>query len=136
MRLRPRQQNAATAAPPSDPLQAVPRVAPNVHARTARGGALHLRMDLPPKGRIGAFVLRHFGWQRHHLMNLDARGAAFWRLINGRRTLETIAGILAKKWKHGEEECRIAVMEYTRTLMTRGLIVLEVTAAEKGGRRK
>lgn len=128
-------EKAAKKALPEDPLKVVPKVAPDVEVRAAEDGSFHLRHRIPPEGEFGKLVRRILPWKRDKLVNLDERGTAYWKLVNGKRTLEEIADSLTIKWKLDEVECRRAVVVYTRSLMIRNLIVLEVKKPRKGRKK-
>jgi hypothetical protein len=112
------------ATPARDPFLAVPEVAPRVEGRVNAENCIHLRRRIPPKGRIAGFLARTLGWNRDVLVNLDPRGSAFWRLVDGQRNLESIQSEIRKQWNLKDEESRRAVLLFTRDLMTRGLLRL------------
>jgi hypothetical protein len=61
---------------------------------------------------------------------LDPKGAEFWALVDGCRSLRTIAARLGKRWKMETSEAEDAVILFTKMLMARQLIALEIPASE------
>lgn len=120
--------------PARDPFEAVPHVAPGVEARADPEGHIHLSRRIIPRLRVLHAVERRFGWRRTVQVNLDANGSLFWNQIDGTQSLEAIAKCIQKETGQSEEACRKATALFTRDLMARGLIQLEVPLpSEKGG---
>ena len=64
-------------------------------------------------------------------MALDQRGTWFWKQIDGRRSLLTLAGRMAREFDLSPEESRAAVVVFTKMLMLRHLIVLRTDSPRK-----
>lgn len=126
---------ADQALPARDPLAAVPLLAANVEFGTDNLGLIQLRRRLEPKGPLTRTMTRWAGLRYAARLNLDAAGSFFWRQIDGRRTLDAIAAALAAQFAWSTDQARTAVLEFTRVLMLRHLIRLQVeagTAAKAG----
>lgn len=123
--------------PARDPLEAVPRPAPDVDSNTHDGGErISLKRHIPPRSRIARFFESRFGLRRTVQVNLDTVGSFFWRQVDGKRNLRTIARLLRAEFRLNEEKSRLATLQFTRDLMNRGLIQLQVPASPpKEGRR-
>lgn len=129
----------STASSPStrDLLAAVPIVAEDVIATPTPGRpGLKLERALPPSGRFAAWLERHFGLGRMQSYELDVVGTGFFQAIDGRRTLAQIEALLRKENRFSESESRTAVIEFTKTLMLRGLVALRVPGTPTKSRRK
>ena len=116
-----------------DPLAAVPRVAPEVEVRVADDGTYHVRKAVPSPGNGGFLEKLTRSWKRESYVNLDKNGTDFWKKIDGETTLGAIADTLSSEWDLDRTQCRRAVIQFTRSLMTRNLIVLEVSADTSQG---
>jgi hypothetical protein len=111
-----------------DPLDAVPVAPPDVRARSTPDGGLDLSRQVVPGNRFQAWMGRRL---RHDFVlraRLDARGAAFWTLVDGRRTVREVAAALAQREELDEAACRQAVVRYVADLMRRGWLGLHVGA--------
>lgn len=111
-----------------NPLDAVPRIASGVEARPDGDAGLHLRRKINPEGRVQHFFHRYLRWRREQYINLDKRGSDFWGLLDGTRDLRSIATLLARQWETSEAECQRAVLVYTRALMIRRLVEIQLAA--------
>ena len=112
-----------------NPFDAVPLVAPGVseEPREAPEGLL-LRRRLAPRSRLGAALARGLRYERSVHLKLDRPGAFFWRLIDGARDLDAIAGLVRAELQMSEEDARRATLLYVKELMTRNFIQLRVDA--------
>ena len=109
-----------------DPLAATPVVAPDVEALKDNAMQLQLRRPVPPRTVFGRTVQKVFGYTRKVRVNLDERGTEFWEQIDGARDLHEIERLLRQRYGLKVEESRRATIEFTKTLMTRGLICLRL----------
>jgi hypothetical protein len=115
-----------TPSPPRDPLAARPVVPPTVEMRRDREGRVHLRrpVSLGP-GWLGRMLMR-WGLVPARRTLLDERGSGFWELIDGERTLREIATLLRDTLHLDSAAAEEAVVLFTKMLMRRGLIALDV----------
>jgi len=109
-----------------DPLVLVPVPAPEVALAADGGESLRLRRQLPPRNRLEGWIGRHLGWGRQIHVTLDATGAAYWRALDGRCTVGQIANRLAGRFGYAAEESRRATLIFTRDLLVRGFIVVQL----------
>ncbi len=108
-----------------DPLAAIPHRAPDVETIPGEGGHVHLRRPIPATGLIGRLLPA--AWTRRwRSAVLDPVGAQFWQHIDAARTLRVIGEIIARDCGRDEADVRRAVLLYTRTLVQRHLIHLEI----------
>jgi len=107
-----------------DPLAAVPVIPPGVESADAPGGLVLCRT--PPAAGVLSFLERRFGWTRTRTFELDRAGAAFFRAIDGTRSLREIAQRLARELGLDPTEGRSRVLAFTKELMARGLIALRL----------
>jgi hypothetical protein len=108
-----------------DPLDAVPVVPTDVRSAPLPNGLL-LERRVPAEGRVGAFVERSLGLRRTRRFELDELGAAYFRAIDGTRSLSDIARELAERRGLGVEEGSRAVRAFTEALVARGLVALRI----------
>ena len=108
-----------------DPMEIIPVRADRTHLQ-ARGEQVCLTVELPVRNAIERFTTRWFHMQRNAQVNLDATGAAFWELVDGRRNLRRIASELARRFKFEPEASRLATLQFTKRLLVRGFLVVKV----------
>jgi len=114
--------------PAQDPLDkallAVPETEPATEAKPDNTGLIHLRRRVPaPKWFPRWLPAGH--WVR---VALDQRGTWFWKQIDGRRSLLTLAERMAREFDLNPEESRAAVVSFTKMLMLRHLVVLRTNS--------
>lgn len=109
-----------------DPLTAIPLVTPGVEARADAANLIQLRYQLPARSRLEHFFAITLQFRPPLRINLDERGSCFWRLIDGERNLHRIAERLGATFSLPREQANQAVMLFTRELMRRGVIRLEI----------
>ncbi len=114
-----------------DPMEAIPHITPGAEARADQKGILQVRMELPPKPGIGEFLARHLGMRRSFRLQLDERGSFFWNQIDGKINLKEIEKRLRKQYKIKHEEALKATVIFTKMLMARYVIQLEIPGIEK-----
>lgn len=111
-----------------DPLDAIPHVSPGAEARANDEGIMQVRMVLPPKPGLNEFLARKLGMRRNFRLQLDEQGTFFWKQIDGQANLKEIVKRLRKKYNLKHEEAVKAVVIFTKMLMARYVIQLEVPA--------
>ncbi len=119
----------------SDPFRAIPQAARNVEACATAAGGLQLRRRIISASRIVRYLESRLGWRRDARVNLDEHGAYFWHLIDGQRNLRAIAKCVRNHWGIYDEESRRATLHFTRDLMARGLIQLEIPPKKAAAER-
>lgn len=62
--------------------------------------------------------------QRRFLMNPPA-AVMIWEHCDGQRNVESIIEVFARRYRLTFHEARVAVMEYIRTLVQRGILAIE-----------
>ena len=113
--------------PLDNALLAVPETEPATETKPDETGLIHLRRRVPaPKWFPSWLPGGH--WAR---VALDQRGTWFWKQIDGRRSLLTLAGHMAREFNLSPEESRAAVVVFTKMLMLRHLIVLRTDSPRK-----
>ncbi len=63
---------------------------------------------------------------RERRIELDEIGAQVWHWIDGRRTVRELVRAFSDKFGVNHREAEVAVVEFLKSLMTRGLISMEV----------
>ncbi|MFW6153628.1 MAG: PqqD family protein [Planctomycetota bacterium] len=115
-----------------NPLDVVPDTEPNVEARSDSTDCLHLRRRFEPRGRLYRRVARLLRHRHEVRVVLDEQGTLFWRLMDGRRTLRTIAAEMAVAMDDADEdETRRAVILFAKLLMARHLVYLKIPTPAK-----
>ena len=112
--------------PARDPLDAVPLVADGVEARVGQGGLVQIKRTWRPARGIRGLLARTLKYEHTARLDLDALGSAYWRLVDGRRTLREIAAGLARESLQSERECRKATLQFTRSLVVRHFVDLKL----------
>ena len=118
--------SAAGAADRPHPFTAVPVVTEGVESREDDQGRIQLRLKLPERSGLKEFLARKLGFRRTVRVNLDETGSRFWKLIDGRRSLAEIEKEIRKQLDVSGKESREATVLFVKSLMTRGLIHLEM----------
>jgi hypothetical protein len=121
---------AGAGLPARDPLDAVPLVAEGVEARADSRGRIQLKRTWQPAGGVRGFLARTLKYEHSARLDLDEPGSAYWRLVDGRRTLREMAAALARDSSRSEDECRKATILFTRSLMVRHFVNLKVAERE------
>lgn len=117
--------------PSRDPLEAVPRPAPRVKAVSRGEDVLELQRRLPSATRWGAKIAKALHMQRFQRVKLDPLGSYYWKQIDGDTSLHDIAFALQRHTLQSLEECRSAVLVFTRDLMTRHMLQLKIDDPEQ-----
>ena len=116
----------------SDPLDVVPCIPQQVEARSDSKNNVQLRYCHPPKSRLDALVMRTLKLRKAIRVNLDERGSAFWRMIDGQHDLHWISGQIATKYDIADEQAKGAAVAFVRDLMLRGMVQLKVRPNNAG----
>ncbi len=109
-----------------DPFDAVPIVADGVECRTDAKGRLQLRKEIKPKPGMSELLARKLGFRSDIRVNLDENGSLFYKAIDGQRTLNDIERDLRKKWNLSKEKSKNSVVLFTKMLMVRHLMYLQI----------
>jgi hypothetical protein len=118
----------------SNPLTVVPLKPANVEVRTDSQGLIHLKMTPPLK----PFKRKVAQWLRYEYsakVELDEYGSYYYSLVDGEQTLSSIVDAMAQKLGKTRKETAQTVVAFTKSLMTRNLLVLKVPVmTPEGGR--
>lgn len=117
--------------PHSDPFLAIPHLDPKAEIRKDSRGSLQIRRRLPNRPGLSEFFARALGFRRALRINLDEGGTFFWNQVDGKRNLEKIDARVRREYGLERQESRNAVMLYTKALMLRHLIHLELPQIKK-----
>jgi hypothetical protein len=126
--------SADTLSPPH-PLDAVPLRVPGIESKPDADGSLHLRFRIPPRGTADGWLRNVLRLEPNLKLKLDPKGSEFWGLIDGKGSLREIAASLAQRWECSEQAAGDSVILFTKTLMTRNLVALEIPAHDKKERQ-
>ena len=109
-----------------DPLEAVPVASPfaRVEPRSSGPGAVLVLGGPAPTAPFARFFSR-LGFRRERRFELDTLGERYWSSIDGVRSLAHIQQRLIAEHGLTPALARRSVIEFTATLMRRGLIGLE-----------
>ena len=110
-----------------DPFQAVPVINSTVTVVRLADDALRLDGVLAPVNAVERFCAAKLGFKKRVSIMLDAVGASFWNSIDGVRTLDEIERLLREKYSFETQKSRAAVMEFTKNMMLKGVILLRLS---------
>jgi hypothetical protein len=109
-----------------DPLDAVPVRNTLAEHREDSRSCCQIRLRLEPKPGLGGRVIKRFGLHRDVRVDLDPCGSYFWSQIDGSQSLRAIERKIRNKFALNPEESRNATIMFTKTLMLRHLIQLNI----------
>jgi hypothetical protein len=109
----------------NNPLAVVPLKPANVEVRTDSAGCIHLKMT-PPLKPLKRKVAQWLRYEYSAKVELDAYGSYFYSLVDGEQTLSSIVDAMALKLGKSRKETASTVVAFTKSLMTRSLLVLKV----------
>lgn len=114
--------------PDRDPLDAIPMLPEHTEVMRDKSTGLQVRRRLIQKSKLIRSFEKIIGprWRRLHL---DERGAAYYRQVDGQRSLREIATNMAEELAVDADQTEEAVLLFTRDLMLRGMIVLDLGTA-------
>ena len=108
-----------------DPFAVVPLIPPGVELRRDSAGLIQLRLALPVKG-LKKRIADWLGHEYSRKVALDEYGTLYFSLVDGRRTLRVIVDAMMEQKGGTRKDMEERVILFTRVLMTRAMIVLEV----------
>ncbi len=121
-----------------DPFAARPVHAPHVTTQEVNG-KVQLRLGPPPGRGWRAWLDKRFAMFPFRMVCLDEVGTFFWKQIDGSRTLAEIEEQVRGHARMEASQSRDAVILFTKMLMRRSLIALQLPqpteAAAAGGSR-
>ena len=134
MRLTRRQKPIppSAAIPARNPLAAIPLIPGDIDHGADNLGLIQLRRRIQPKGSLTRRISRMVGFKYSARLNLDACGSFYWRQVDGTKNLDNIADAFATHFKCSTEEARTAVLKFTRTLLLRNMILLQIENYQPG----
>jgi hypothetical protein len=97
-----------------------------VRARADEQGRLQLKQSPPPGRGLRGFLARHFSMFPSRRACLDEKGTFFWQQIDGQTTLGEIEARLREHYRLEQRQSMDAVVLFTKMLMRRGLIALQL----------
>ncbi len=109
-----------------DPFDAVPVRNELAEWREDSRSCYQLKMRLPPKPGVGGRLSEKLGLHRDVRVDLDSRGSFFWSQIDGRQNLRAIEKKIRDQFSLKPQESREATLLFTKTLMLRHLIQLDL----------
>ena len=131
--VKSRKSEQTAAEPPreiTDEMLAVVPVRPeNVETREDSQGMLHLRVKLEPHGLVGR-VAKWMRYDYSRTYELDEFGTYFYRQVDGKTSLKTIIRRMVKQFDKPYKEVEYAVVLFTKTLMMKNMLVLEMPTSE------
>ena len=116
-----------------DPLAVVPRFLPHVQARPDKQGVLQLRQEVMIRG-IHSRVKRWLGMNCSRTLVLDDHGTRYFKLVDGTKTLREIVNEMMSPLGGDRASVEKAVLLFTKQLMQKGMLVLQVTPENQAGR--
>lgn|GEM_PF-1544317 len=108
------------------PLDAIPVPVPGIETREDSRGNLYLRLAIEQRGRFDAFVRKILRYTPARQVCLDKKGAEFWGLLDGVRSLRVISVIMAAGSGLEEHVAQDSAVLFTKMLMTRRFLLLEI----------
>lgn len=109
-----------------DPFEAVPVRNTLAEYREDSRSCCQIRLRLEPKPGLGGRVIKRFGLHRDVRVDLDPCGSFFWSQVDGSQNLRSIERKIRNKFALNPEESRKATITFTKTLMLRHLIQLDL----------
>ena len=104
---------------------ATPSILSGVEAYISADGTGQIRREIRNGGLFEKMRNRGAA-KRQSFFNLDAFGSIYWKHIDGRNTLSQIARKMADEFDWDLSATENSVFEFTKTLMSRGLIDLRI----------
>ncbi len=117
--------------PHTDPFLAVAHLDPKAVVRTDTNGHLQIRREQPARPGISEFLARNLGFRRALRINLDERGTFFWNQVNGMWSLGEIEMRVRQHYDLEAQESKAAIIVYTKALLLRHLMHLELPHMKK-----
>jgi hypothetical protein len=111
----------------SNPLAVVPLKPDNVEVKKDSQGLIHLKMT-PPLKPFKRKVAKWLRYEYSAKLELDEYGTFFYSLVDGEQTLSSIVDAMAQKLGKSRKETAMNVVAFTKSLMTRNMLVLMVPA--------
>jgi len=108
----------------SDLLAAVPVRHPGAKEQEAKNDALRLAVPLP-RSRVARWLTLGNNQPVTRQFELDERGAAVWRMIDGRMTVRAMIESFAKTHRLNLREAEVAMLSYLRTLSSRSIVAIQ-----------
>jgi len=127
-----RMKTPESAAGTWDPFAAIPHIADGVEVREDSRGLLQIRKTVAQKPGFMASIGRALGLERRARVILDAEGTLFWKQIDGRRSLRDIEKLVCPLVPEDDREKEKAIILFTKMLMARDLIRLEIKTRQGG----
>ncbi|OPZ87421.1 MAG: Coenzyme PQQ synthesis protein D [bacterium ADurb.Bin429] len=112
-----------------DMLAVIPIRPENVETREDSQGMLHLRVMLAPEGLVGR-VAKWMRYDYSRTYELDEFGTYFYRQVDGTTSLKTIIRRMVKQFDKPYKDVEYAVVLFTKTLMMKNMLVLEMPTSE------
>ena len=109
----------------SDPLGVIPLLADNVEVKTDSSGMMQAKVTTPVTG-LRKWLTEHFHYVYSRRFALDEYGTHYLSLVDGKRTLRQIVTDLTGKLNKDNIETEKAVLLFTKTMMIKGIVVLQV----------
>lgn len=122
----------ATKSARSNPLDAVPVPSPDAQTRNDGNGHAQVRMEIPEKPGLKEFLARKLGFRRTVHIRLDEHGSFVWGQMDGERSLAEIEIALRRQFDMSEEDSTLAIIRFTKMLMLRHLIHIELPVPRAG----
>ncbi|HAR67171.1 MAG TPA: hypothetical protein DCR55_13305 [Lentisphaeria bacterium] len=114
------------AVPAKNPFEAVPCHNPMAEVLLDQNNCCQIRMPVQRGSGFGAKLIRKFRLYRNIRVNLDAHGSFFWSQVDGKRDLRSIEQKLRTEFSLTVDQSRHATLQFTKMLMLRHLIQLQV----------
>ena len=109
-----------------DPFLAMPVKNNLAETKVAENSCVQIRLRVPPKPGIGSFFANKLGFHRDMRLNLDEQGSYFWSLLGNKMLLRDIEKKFRNKYSLKEEDSRRATIQFTRSLLVRKIINLDI----------
>jgi len=109
----------------ADPFAVVPLQPEDVAVRRDSGGNIHLR-QMPRLGNLRRRVAGWLGYDYSRKLQLDEHGTLYYSLVDGTRTLRTIADRLTEASGRDRKTVEEGVIVFTKKLMTLNMLALKI----------
>lgn len=132
--------SGVAASPAAEPdlrraLQAVPVIMPHIEAQASPEGLIRIHRAVPAPHTWRERYAQRLGITRGTVIQLDRTGSWFWQQIDGRASLQALAGLLQTEFKMTAQEAEESTIAFAKLLLLRKLVGLRPARGGSGNAR-
>ncbi|MFP4379981.1 MAG: PqqD family protein [Candidatus Sumerlaeia bacterium] len=110
---------------------AIPHINEGVEVYTEAKTGYKIRKQIKPEPGISDFLARKLKFRKDIRVDLDQTGTFFWQQIDGKQSLGDIEKKMREKFDLSEQDAKRSVIIFTKGLMLRHLIALQMSEDER-----